>query len=208
MTRAMKNCTVFIIVFAILSCCCPILWAYTVTFDDIPAGGDLTYYQYQYGLSFYGGWEVVDHSSSDWGQPNSGSNVLMSNGNLNWIPSLYFGVDGSYHYNVQSVGAYFSTEPGTMLRMVGYRFDGTEIASVDIGSVDTSWNNHYAEISPETGGIARVYIRWGNSQNDVYHFCLDDLTVEPVPEPSSLAALGFGLAPLVTAVVRRRRRRA
>jgi len=186
---------------------------YTVTFDDIPPGGDLSYYESEHGLALWGGWYVVDHMGSGWGQPRSGLNVLMWDWNPSWAAGFSFGLDPTDYpdssflpYNVRSVSAYFSTEPGIVLRMTGYAKDGNEVASALIGATGESWTNRYVEITSEPEEIAFVHISGVTSQDDRYHFCLDDLTIVPVPEPSSLLALGSGVLALAGLALRRRRK--
>lgn len=187
-------------------CCSSTLWAYTLTFEDVPIGSDLSYYQEQYLIGFVPGWNVIDHNGSDWGTPHSGSNVLMWGGNPIFGAGFDFGLDGipSMHYSAQSVGAYFSTEPGVVIRLVGYRgYGGTEVASVTIGSDTASWNDQYAEISSEAGEIDFVHIVGVHSADERYHFSMDNLTINPVPEPSSLLALLLGLGGFGTMLRRR-----
>ena len=61
---------------AVLVVLCSAVHAYTLTFDDVPAGQSWdTYYFDHYGIlfDFLG---VSDHSGSSWGPPHSGSSVL------------------------------------------------------------------------------------------------------------------------------------
>ncbi len=180
-------------------------YAYTLTFDDISVGQDLSRYSEHYGFAAARGWEVVDHSDSAWGPPHSGTNLLIWNGNPGFGAAFGFGDDGVSEYTVRVAGAFFSTEPGILLRMTGYGKGGTEVASVAIGATDESWTNRYAEIASAPGEIAFVHITGVNSEDDRYYFCLDDLTIIPVAEPSSVLALGFGGAGIIGAALRRRR---
>lgn len=60
-----------------LSLLCTGVYAYTLTFDNIPDGDYLGRYGTDYGALF-GGFAVTDHSNSLWGPPHSGNNVLTS----------------------------------------------------------------------------------------------------------------------------------
>ena len=178
---------------------------YTVTFDDIPPGADLSHYDEEYGLSLVPGWEVAEHSET---------NVLVWRGNPNFGAGFGFGHDPTDYpettylpYTVRLVGAHFSTEPGVLLEMIGYSRGAMPmaIASASIGSPTESWTDRYVEIFSETGDIAYVYISGVNSQEDRYHFSIDDLTISLVPEPSSLLALGGGLGAVGGLALRKRR---
>ncbi len=72
--------------------------------------------------------------------------------------------------------------------------DGNVVASVDIGSPGESWNNVYAEINSPEGSIRGVSFDGVSSPDALLHFAADDMTIVPVPEPSSLLALVTGLA--------------
>ena len=105
---------------------------------------------------------------------------------------------------VRSVGAYFGTEQDTVVRMVAFRGQSESIA-VDIGAAGESWNNRYVEISSPAGDITSISFL-PTTPGSLGHFCMDDITIEPVPEPCSLAALALGLAPVAGHVIRRRKR--
>ena len=77
------------------------------------------------------------------------------------------------------------------------------IGSIQIGGTGESWDNRYIEVDSPTGAINSVGFE-AVSSGALSGFCLDDLSVTPVPEPSSLAALFCGLVGVGGVVVRRR----
>jgi len=175
---------------------------FTLTFDDLDGNGLGQYFD-AYFLDFRG-FQVVDHSGSPWGPPHSGSYVLMLDPQSEYRYNNVIKIHGPGSYpawTAKSVGAYFSTEPGVVVRM---SYGGI---FVDIGSPKGSWNNQYAEIARPEGDISAISFRWvlGSPPDGLFRFCLDDLTIVPVPEPASLSALALGLVPLGAAAVNRRR---
>jgi len=200
------------IVMALLYCPAS-AWAYTLTFDDIPAGQDISYYTAEYGVIWASGFEVVDESQFSWSQAHSGTNVLIWNcSHPSWAAGFEFGADPADYpdcsippYNVYSVGAYFSTDMGQVLALVGYRKGGSVAATATVGSELESWQDRYVEIFSASGDIAFVHISGVSSPDARYRFCLDHLTVVPVPEPSALLALAGGLGVLGLPFIRRRR---
>ncbi len=191
----MPLAALILIVFA----CSSSSWGYVATFDDVPVGQDLSYYLQLYGLSMAYGWHVVDSAASGWGTPHSGTQSVVWNGNSSG-GAFGFGVDGVSEHSVRSVGAYFTTQPGVLLQLSD--LDGRFAAS--IGSTE-GWTNRYVQIGSYPFDIRSAFIVGISSPDAIYHFSMDDLTIVPVPEPSSLLALlagigGFG------ALLRRRRR--
>ena len=198
-------CVIFTIALLLTAPC----WGDTVVvgFDDV-SGPLLNHYRQTYGVVFANGARSESHAGSDWGPPRSGTNVLVADSvaeqfgfasfALKWpYPSLHLLFAGS-------VGAYFSTEPGVVLQMVGHhRWTDNVVASVTIGSLGESWNNVYVQID-SPAGISGVDI-YPVTDHALLHFCADDLTINFIPEPSSLAALLAGLAGF-GAVMRRRRK--
>ena len=201
-------------------CICAIAWssttanAYTLTFDEFPSGTELrdSFYHEQYGARFSEGFWAVGHTDSNWGYPHSGSNVLMWDGDYSpgYLLFGHYTYSTMEPYSVYSVGAYFSTQPGAMVKITAYQFDrpdtATLIDSVIIGSLGQSWDNQYVEIGSSNGVFNLLQFEGVNSLDDLRGFCADDMTVVPVPEPSSLAALAFGLLPIGVAAIRRRRK--
>ncbi|MGB9620414.1 MAG: PEP-CTERM sorting domain-containing protein [Armatimonadota bacterium] len=180
----------------VLALCCSAAQAYTLRFDDIPSGSGLDYYNGLYGVTFSSGFSVVDGADSK---------VLTWNlyGPVGFIfaDGFYSGISGYYplHYTARSVGACFSTDMGVVMHMSGYRNyeDHTAVASVIIGRPDESWNGRYKEITSEAGDIGYVVLEVLQGPPGSYSFSADDVTVDPVPEPSAFAALLVGLGSLM-----------
>ena len=190
---------------AMMASLCCTAQAYVLTFDDVPIGGDpdiVLYYFTTYGIDLeFPNLEVVDHTGSQWGPPHSGNNVLVTaEGFHNDRFTTMF--KGQAVWSVFSFGAFFSTEQDVVLQMVGSS-NGQPVTSAYIGAVGESWNNKYVEIGSPAGDISEVDF-YPVSADAFHHFCLDDLTVIPVPEPTSLAALSLALLP-IAGVIRRRR---
>lgn len=202
----MKRFMLITIVFTMFFCSSA-LWAYKVSFDDVPIGQNLSYYNQQYGLGMVPGWEVVDSVASGWGIPKSGTQSVVWNGNPEFGTAFGFAFeDGVSEYKASTVGAYFSTKAGVVLELRGYTANGVIIAN--IGESNSSWQNQYVEIkSSSLGDIYCVHIVGISSPDARYKFAMDDLTIEPVPEPSSLAALGLGVLPVAASLRLRRLRR-
>ena len=181
---------------------CSAAYAITLTFDDVPSGTALNYtYSWSYRASFSGDFRATDHTGSAWGPPHSGSNVLTSVGSpSSWIA---FGTGApTYPDPVQSVGAYFSTNVGAMVRITAYHQTlsgepAVYVTSAVIGTPGDSWNNRYVEISTTPALPFDTFRLDGvNSPNDLLGFSADDMTITLVPEPSSLLALAGGVGAL------------
>lgn len=193
--------------------CCLSAGAFTLVFDDIPANGGFDYYITEYGIAFSSAFRVADSSEFNWGIPHSGTKVLAFSQDFNsdWeiVP---FKKAVGYGYEIlyaHSVGAYFSTAPGAVVEMLGYSESDTQpVANVVIGSSSGAWSDHYAEISSASSDISWIMFRAVSSSDALHGFYADDMNIVPVPEPSSLATLAVGLAPLAAAKLRRRRRTA
>ena len=179
-------------------------YAVTMTFDDIPQGWGMGYYQSQYGIGI-GGFDLVDHAGSNWGVPHSGSLVALYNQPEGHGGSAMFFYEGDHQpHGAYSVGGYFSTKPGVVMQMIGFYIGmDNEVASSTIGAPGVSWDNIYVQID-SPGRITGV--RFVPVTTDAqWSFCMDDININfsPVPEPSSLAVLGFGLLPLAFTLRRR-----
>jgi hypothetical protein len=189
--------------------------AYTLTFDEFPSGTELydSFYYDVYGAAFGSGFKAVDHTASTWGVPNSMKNVLRWDGDYLFTPGLWFGrfTPSSVElYDISSVGAYFSTQPDAMVKITAYYNDSNEhtstlVTSIVIGAEGESWTNRYVEINSPNDPFNRLEFEYINSISDLRGFCADDMTVTPVPEPSSVLALVGGIAGLGGFALRRRR---
>lgn len=191
-------------------CCSSPLWAYILTFDDIPvASGLRSYYGDLYGAVFTIDWNAVQLNGSGWAQPHSGTHAAMWEGTTYHSAGLRFGKleedDPAYRYSISSIGGYFSTDTNVVVRMIGYNKSGIEVSSAEIGALGESWGNRYVEITSTAGGIDYVVFEGISSLDARNHFSMDDLTIVPVPEPSSIASLGFALLPLAGYALHRKR---
>ena len=180
---------------AIMLCYSMTYASVTLTFDEFPSGTVLSDSSYSR-VSFSSDFQVTDHVGSLWGFPHSGTNVLTSTG-MGWSsPHIAFG-DPGHLDRVESLGAYFSTDTSVVIGLVAYRPGFQEVARVLIGAPGESWNNRFVEIKAAGGLTFSMLELYGvNSPNDLLGFCLDDMTITLVPEPSSLLALAGGLGAL------------
>ena len=214
----MRNYTGLLITTAIAISCASAARAYTVTFDEVPAGTNPTYYLAAANVLFPSSplSAIEDHSAASWGPPHSGSNVLayysvVEGTTLEAPPldTLGRGTPAPASY----FGAYFSTPSRNEFTMTLYRLGDSglsPITSLTVGSRTEIWNNRYVGFGSPAGDICRIGFQpvWLDPPSDPHVsalFCVDDMTITPVPEPSSLAALICGLAGMGGVVVRRRR---
>ena len=176
--------------------------AVTMAFDEVPSGTVLynSSYAYDNRVVFSDDFRATDHTGSDWGPPYSPSNVLTSVGRSYGESGLFFGrvkLDGPYPDPVGSVSAYFSTQPGAMVRISAYRYNpNNPMFSLVMGNSGESWDNRYVEITSSQLPFYGLKFEGVNSPNDLLGFAADDMTITLVPEPSSLLALAGGLAAL------------
>lgn len=155
-------------------------YGYTLTFDDIPSGQDLGYYTTTYGVMFSKGFDVSDHSGATWGLPHSGSKVLTWTFDSKYTARIEFGE--SERYSIRSLGAFFSTDAGIVVKMTAYHTStDTPLASVTIGDTESSWDNRYVEISSEAGNIDFVEIEGVYSADSRLGFCADDMSITTSP---------------------------
>jgi len=198
---------------------CPMAYGLTLTFDEVPSGTGLlgsSFYVTTYRVWFASPFQAVDHTDSTWGPQHSGTNVLAWDARDTSSLDLGGLIDFGYFTgaeadpdDIRSVGAYFSTQPGVMIAITAYHYttDGppVSVANVVIGGPAECWKNQFVEISSPNGPFSMLEFRGVKSPNDLLGFCLDDMTITPVPEPPSLAALICGLAGVGGVVIKRRR---
>ena len=179
--------------------------AVTLTFDEIPPGESPNYYRPIYGTYFAGFFYVADHSQSSWGRARSGSNVLAYQGYPSDMGAmLKFVYPNNEYFRIYSLGAYFSTQDNTVVRLTGYNAVVEHpVSSILVGQSGQSWENVYVELFSPEGAIDFVMFEPVSSLDALNHFCADDMTFTLVPEPSSLLALGGGLGAL--GLLRRRK---
>lgn len=191
---------ILLVCLAVLLSCCPGAYAFTLTFDDIPAGSSLQYYSDQYGATFCEGFQVVDHSGSAWGLPHSAPNVLVWTADSSHVAQLTFGngnlgSSGSIApYCISSLTGYFSTDEGIVIRLYGIRNDPVygpvPVADKWIGAAGQSWDSVRVDLRASDGGPIDYVVFDGPFSADArLGFCVDDMTITPVPEPSSLLAV-------------------
>ena len=73
-----------------------------------------------------------------------------------------------------------------------------------VGANGESWTNQYAEVTSQAGDIVWIVFEAISPADARDRFCMDDMTIVPVAEPTSLAALATGLLPIALAMRKRR----
>lgn len=208
--RTLAACVV-----AAISCCCA-AHAVTLTFDDVPSGTKLalTDYMADYRVAFDDSFQAVDHTTSLWGPPVSPHNVLLWSGSgstLELGARVFFGYYTSSYAerdDIRAVRAYFSTQSNVTVKITAYHsieHGMVPVTTVVIGSAEGLWTNRYVEITSPDTPFDMLLFEGVNSPDELLHFCVDDMTVVPVPEPGSLVALLAGLTGLGGLALRRRR---
>ena len=187
--------------------------AYTMTFDDLPTASLVPYGQL-HGAWFAEAFRSANHwpTNVTWGHSHSGANVVVWAGDPGDVARLDFALNPPYYpepyrypYSVSSLSAWFGTNTSAMVTLTAYRNDGTVVDSVVIGATGEKWENRYVEIAPQAGAMDYFVFQGVNSPDDLLNFCADDMTIVPVPEPSSLGTLGLALACAGGRLMRRRR---
>ena len=203
-----------VICIAVLILFCSVAHGDILAFDEVPSGTVLfgSAYGYAHRVSFSDDFRATDHTGAGWGPPHSGANVLTSSGSAySRILFGYYTFSDADPDAIQAVDAYFSTELGAMVTITAYHWippaTSIYVTSVVIGASGESWNNRHLEIAAGPGmSFERLEFAGVNSQDDLLHFCADDMTIIPVPEPGGLIGLASGLGALALPVIRRRGR--
>ena len=186
----------------------------TLDFDSVLSGTrlDSSLYALANRVDF-DSFQAIDHSQSSWGLPHSPNNVLTALASSLNESRIYFGrrvtAAPRDDDHVQSVLAYFSTNLGSQVKITPYYLpegahQAVPLTSIIIGAPGESWGN-VPILLDANPAVSFEMLRFEpvNLPGDLTGFCIDDMTITLVPEPSSLLALAGGLAGLV---LRRRRR--
>ena len=187
----------------------------TLTFDDVPSGTVLrnsALYQDDYRVRFLSCFRATDHVGSTWGPPVSGTNVLTCDLPVGYTPLVIFGYSTPTYRErdpVTRVGMYVSTQNGVGIQITAYNDTpfAPPLATVVLGTSGQSWTNQYVEIISSEAPFSELHFEGVNSPSDLLGFCIDDMTITYVPEPSSLLALCAGIGAMGAAIRRRQRRR-
>jgi hypothetical protein len=211
----MKRLVLFAICVMTAASCASAAGGRTLTFDDVASGSRLRspLYRETYRVTFDDRFRATDHTESPWGPPHSGANVMTLPVDVPAGPGImllgYFLPSYLEYDYATSIGGYFSTQTGVQVRITAYYVDSVhprvEAASAVIGAPGESWNNRYVEISSPGHSFSELQFEGVKSSSDLQGFCMDDMTIDYVPEPSSLLALAAGLGALGVFIRRRRR---
>lgn len=196
------------IIIGLLLLLCPLAAnAFTLNFDDIAAGSELDVYRLDGVDVFFGGdFDVMDSTGSSWGPPHSGNNVLAGILGIS-LSSGPYSVNGGHIVPANYFGAYFSTQLNAVVEVAFYDYaSSTKVGSITIGKIGESWTNRYAEFSSDSNNFNAIsyIIRTmppGACEPFIY---TDDVTINPVPEPSGILALLAGAVGIGGMVWRRR----
>lgn len=106
---------------------CSATYGTTITFDEVPSGTLLagsSYYNDNYRVWFAAPFQAISYTELVWAIPHSGNNVFVwSDEERELLPyggSVSFGYvtpAWAVYDLISSVGAYFSTQTGVMIRM-------------------------------------------------------------------------------------------
>jgi len=207
--------TGLLIMMAITCSCASAAGAYTVSFDEVPAGSNVqVYLNTDTPFLASSAFTVEDHSAASWGPPRSGSNVMVCGALLGYITLVAPPFDAAgwgRPINAAFFGGYFSTPLGVEVEMTLSKRVGQQlfaITSLTIGAQNEAWSNRYLSYASAAGDIYSIKFEelslWTYPPTTPGLFSIDDMTITPVPEPSSLAALICGLVGAGGVVVRRK----
>ncbi|MDO8585415.1 MAG: PEP-CTERM sorting domain-containing protein [Armatimonadota bacterium] len=166
--------------------------AVVVNFDDIAVGTNLTASGYG-GLAWEPGNTGAGGNQGYWlveapGYPHSGRNFVM-----NAYGSTLLGL--AFPTQVNVTGAYFAAQGNpiawtTGVRVHGYRA-GSEVAVTDwFTDIDTQSDWFTIGLN----NVDRIVVESVPVKDGGGWYAMDDFTYEPVPEPSSMLTLLFGIA--------------
>lgn len=173
-----------------------------VTFEDIAPDANLTGTGYA-GLTWEVGGPGYQGNLGYWGLWSGGYSGY--NHVFNAYGSTLLGIGFSGRVNVG--GAWFAGHGApisrtTGIRVHGYR-SGTEIAITDWF---TDMDTQYDWFGMNLIDVDRIVVESIPVNQGGGAYAMDDLTYEPIPEPSALVALAVGVIPFGASLAMRRRR--